>query len=281
MNLRYFLKPGANTPLLGFMLSLSITLGSCNNSNVQNTDDESDSTTTIVEEATEEPAEQLQLLDEEPVSKKADELFDDFFYNFISDSKFQSSRIDNALRKHKDNILEMFSNQDFFTVFYEDSGDLALLKDTTLTKVSVEWVDLENEIADKYFFRKIEGEWILTSKNESGIKYAENADFYEFYKHFSTDRDFQFNSLAENIRFAVAAGEEEEAIDTLLNRSDWWEFSMEMPPFSHILVNINYGQKLSESNTKNLLFEGYSNGITVDYRFEKEDGEWTLQQISL
>lgn len=258
---------------------LTVVVFSCkdNSNNVKQTDNDSlsvDTTNTIIED-------ELNLFDDEPISKKADELFDDFFYNFITDNRFQSIRIDKALKKHKNDILEMFSNQDFFTVIYEDTKDLVLLKDTTLKNVTVEWIDLENEVEDKYNFRKINGEWILAGKSEGGLMYADNIDFYEFYKKFATDRDFQISSLAEEIRYHAEAQEGNEAVDTILTHKDWWEFSMEMPPFNPVIVNINYGQKLSGNNVRNLLFEGLCNGISVNYCFTKEDDSWILTDIEI
>ena len=74
--------------------SSSLLFASCDLSNgikIANMDGEREQTKDSVE--VEEEKEELQLFEDTPLPKAADELFDDFFFNFVSNPKFQTSRV--------------------------------------------------------------------------------------------------------------------------------------------------------------------------------------------
>lgn len=223
----------------------------------------------------------LILLDEQPVSVLADELFDDFFYNFISDVQFQRERTDYPMKKHKGSIFEHFSTQDFFSVIYEHDRDLALLKDTTLRKVGVEWIYLDSMVIDRFNFRKIDGEWLLVTRSEYAMDSTLNADFFDFYERFVNDTIYQKESLGDGVTFSIPASEGDDAIDSIVTAETWTDFCADKQLFNPVLVNIDYGQKLEADNKRDILFHGFSNGVSIEFRFEKEDKRWLLKSIEL
>lgn len=264
----------------GIPLAITVVMMGCASPGTK-ADEDNDSIDIEIDSVADTLEDSLMLFEDEPVSKLADELFGDFFYNFISDIDFQHKRTGGHMKKHKGSIFDRFSTQDFFTVVFDRKSDLYLLKDTTLTSVGVEWIDLDSCVIDRYNFHKINSEWLLTDKKEYSVDESPCAEFYEFYKQFATDHDFQMSSLAENIDYLETAQEGEEAVSSVITHDDWAEFSMEMPTFSTTLVNIDYGQSMENANRKNLLFEGFSNGIYVEYRFFRTDDKWLLKEIEI
>ncbi len=278
MNIDKHLLP---TLSCGIPFTIAVAIMGCANPATVKTEEENDSIAADSDSVVDALEESLLLFEDEPVSELADELFGDFFYNFISDIDFQHKRIGGHMKKQKGSIFDRFSTQDFFTVVYDRKSDLYLLKDTTLTSVGVEWIDLDSCTIDKYNFRKINSKWLLTDKKEYSVDESPCAEFYGFYKKFATDYDFQMSSLAENIDYLETAQEGEEAVNSIITHDDWPEFSMEMPTFSTTLVNIDYGQSMEDKHRKNLLFEGFSNGIYVEYRFFRTDDKWVLKEIEI
>lgn len=259
---------------------LCIGLIGCKGS-VNNDASDTDSVQNEPDSIEEESIDTLILLPQQPVSKLADELFDDFFYNFISDVRFQHQRLGRTLSKNKGSIFERFSTQDFFTVMYDDKSDLSLLKDTTLTCVGVEWIQLDSMLIDRYNFRKLDGKWILTDKKIYSASESPCSDFLEFYYAFASDKNVQLESLANPVSYYVASYEDVEAEEGYISVDEWAEFSTEMPAFKTTLVSMDYGQRMSDPTSKRLLFQGFSNGVFVDYHFMHIDGHWVLQGIEL
>lgn len=235
----------------------------------------------VDEDSLVEVSDTLQLIEEQPVSARADELFDDFFFNFISDVKFQHSRTDYPMKKHKGSIFDHFSTHDFFTVIYEHEDDLALLKDTTLKKVGVEWIYLDSMNVDRFNFRKIDGEWLLIDRTEYSFEDSPNADFFKFYERFVADTLTQVEAIGDGVAYTVEAQEGDEEVDSIVTPDMWTEFMSDKPLFSPVLVNIDYGQRIGNENTRNLLFQGFSNGVSIEFRFSCKDGLWFLDAIEL
>lgn len=228
-----------------------------------------------------ETSDSLILLEEQPVSVRADELFNDFFYNFISDVKFQRLRTDYPMKKHKGSIFGHFSTRDFFTVIFEHRKDLALLKDTTLRKVSVEWIYLDSLNVDRFNFWKVDGEWLLIDRTESSLVDSPNADFFRFYDRFVNDTIAQIDAIGDGVTFTVEAQEGDEEVDSIVTPDVWTEFMSDKPVLSPVLVNIDYGQKVEDGDNRDLLFQGFSNGVSIEFRFRREDGQWFLNAIEL
>ena len=116
---------------LGFLLLVcSFLFVSCDLSNgikVANMDDKGEEDTDSVEQVEEE--DELQLFEEPPLPKAADELFDDFFFNFVSNPKFQTSRVvfplnvsggksDHSLSSAEWSENDIFTSQEFYTTIY-------------------------------------------------------------------------------------------------------------------------------------------------------------------
>lgn len=235
----------------------------------------------------------LNLVEENVVPESADELFDDFFFNFISDSKYQTSRVHFPLEyKGGDEKVsrdgwaerERFSSQEFYTIMFDREKDYSLMKDTTIRKVSVEWIHLEGEKVEKYNFKRVDSKWILTDAEIVPVSDTPYSGFVAFYRSFVADSTFQRESISPSLKLntpQVTEDEEEldEESETVLSADAWFEFKNEMPIPTDAIVNIDYGQKTSSPDHKTLLVEGPLNGLYIKYKFAVKDGKWELVEI--
>ena len=99
----------------------------------------------------------IEEVEEEPViPASADESFADFLYNFALDERLQLRRIlfplPYYMDNQKDSILKedwvhdpLFSQQEFYTMLYDNLDDAELEKDTASTSVRIEWIDLKKK----------------------------------------------------------------------------------------------------------------------------------------
>lgn len=237
------------------------------------------------------PSDSLNLFDEDVIPTSADELFNDFFYGFTTDQRFQLSRISFPLKGNEGGKVQRvskeewkaddkFIRQPFFSVIYERERDMAIQKDTSLNHVVVEYYDLQSETVEKFNFQRTNGQWQLSSFEKSSSIYGPNEDFIEFYSKFVSDSLFQKQSIHTPLRLITSEDDElGDGGDMELSIEDWFEFSSEMPLPRDVMTNINYGQPSISENRKILLVEGLSNGLSVKYKFDKMNGHWRLIEI--
>ena len=94
---------------------------------------------------------------EEPKPMEADELFDDFIFNYASDDALQRqrtvfplpyynrdtpSKIEEEFWKHD----YLFTKQNYYTLLFDKEEDMDMVGDTTLTSVQVEWIFLKTRM---------------------------------------------------------------------------------------------------------------------------------------
>ena len=192
------------------------------------------------------------LLSEQPMPKAADELFDDFFFNFAANRKLQRKRI-------------------LFPLPVYENGKVV----RTIAKIY-----LTNNSVKQYLFNRIHGEWMLTSLNVHPIRQNSNASFLHFYQRFATDSAFQARSVHDPLHF-VGPDPDNDFSNTsgTLLPEQWPSFAPELP---HALIyNIIYGQKYTESNQKIFVIRGIANGLETELTFKKIGKEWKLMKLSM
>lgn len=233
----------------------------------------------------------LHLFEEEAPPVAVDELFDDFFFNFASDSRFQKQRIrfplackDGAevmkVSRQEWTQFNKFDTQDIFSVIYEKEQDMDLQKDTALTRVVVEWMYLEDEYVEKYNFKRLDGVWILMDMNKELIENVPNGDFLKFYSKFAADSVYQREAISTPLKLVLTpqSEEEDEQVEEL-SIDQWFEMRTDLPLPKDALVNIDYGQSSSNPNSKTLLLEGVSNGFFMKFKFHKYGENWKLTEV--
>lgn len=218
---------------------------------------------------------------------EADELFDDFIFNYASDSVLQKQRTSFPLpylNNGKPEKIEreawkydrLFARQSYYTLIFDREEDMELVGDTSLQAVQVEWMDLKEPAVKKYFFERISGVWMLEAIDLHQVKREQENDFLVFYERFAADSLFQRRHIATPLRFITLDPDDEFSIlETTLNINQWYAFRPQMP--EGWLSNICYGQRNeASSNTKILKLNGIGNGYSNVFYFHRVGGEWEL-----
>ena len=224
---------------------------------------------------------------EEPKPMVADELFDDFIFNYASDDALQRQRTvfplpyydrDTPLKIEADFWKHdyLFTKENCYTLLFDKEEDMDMVGDTTLTSVQVEWIFLKTRMMKRYYFEKKRGMWMLEAINLREMEKGENEDFVEFYTRFVTDSVYQSKHIRHPLQFITIDPDDEFSIlETTLDVDQWYAFRPVMP--TDRLSNINYGQKNEDlSDTKILKVNGIGNGYSNIFYFRKRGKGWEL-----
>ena len=154
-----------------------------------------------------------QLIEETPVPKAADELFDDFVFNFAANRKLQKSRIvfplpvyhgkklTKKIEKNHWKMEHFFMRQDYYTLIFDNQKQMKLMKDTTIDHVVIEKVFYSRKTVQQFVFNRINGQWMMTSICYVPMYQNNNASFLKFYGHFATDTAFQARHIHNPVKF--------------------------------------------------------------------------------
>lgn len=270
-----------------FLSICAIILSACNGGKQKAVEEEFESLDSL-----EEVLDTLDLFDEdEEPPMTVDELFNDFFFIFTTDSRFQNQRVAFPLKCHEGdaemmisredwNQLSRFASHDVYSVIHEREQDMELFQDTAVNAVSVEWIYLQDDYVETYKFLRRDGKWMLTGLEKETVDNLPNNDFLRFYTRFSSDSTFQASSVNTPLPFVMTEdGGDEESPDRSLSLEEWFEMSDELPIPSDVLVNIDYGQACLSQNRKILLMESAGSGLYIKYKFMKEKNGWKLTEI--
>ena len=229
---------------------------------------------------------------EEPEPLEADELFDDFIFNYASDEALQRARTEFPLpyynRDTPSKIEErfwkhdyLFTKQNYYTLLFDRESDMDMVGDTALKSVQVEWIYLKTRMVKRYYFERLKGLWKLEAIDFADMPENEDSkeSFYEFYEHFANDSLFQQTRLHNPLKFVTVDPDDEfQIIETTLEAGQWFAFQPVLP--REFLTNVNYGQnENSKSNTKVIEIKGFGNGFNNTLYFERRNGLWKLVQF--
>ena len=232
------------------------------------------------------------VVEEPEVPVSADESFADFLYNFALDEKLQLRRILFPLPYYMDNKKDsiekeewvhdpLFSQQEFYTMLYDNMDDSELEKDTASTSVRIEWIDLKANKMKRYYFERLYGWWKLEAIDDATMTKEDNGqeDFYEFYERFANDSLFQAERVADPLPFVAPDPDDEfEILETTIQKAQWFTFQPQLP--KEFLTNVNYGQRLDRnSRTRVIELRGFGNGFNNTLYFRCRNGEWKLTKF--
>lgn len=231
-----------------------------------------------------------QLIEEQPMPVAADELFDDFIFNFAANHKLQIKRIKFPLQvddcgekrtiaKSDWKMEHFFMEQGFYTLIFDTERQMNAVKDTTINNVVVEKINLANEKVKDYVFKRINGAWMLVAIRKSELSQHPNSSFLSFYQKFATDASFQERSLNNPVIFT--GQEPDDDFSTMTGEiapETWPAFAPELP--SGKIYNIIYGHGKTSGNQKIFLMRGISNGMEMQLTFKCVGGDWKLVKLS-
>lgn len=232
-----------------------------------------------------------ELIAETPMPKAADELFDDFVFNFAANRKLQFNRIHFPLPVYRDGKItaklekkqwsmeHFFMRQDYYTLIFDNAKQMELVKDTTIDHVVVEKVYLKSGSVKQYLFNRINGQWMMTSINYKPMYQNLNASFLKFYRQFATDTAFQYRHLHNPVMFTGPDPDDDFSTMTgEIAPETWPAFAPQLP--GNMIYNILYGQKYAESTQKIFVMRGIANGLELELTFRKQGGKWMLIKLN-
>lgn len=232
------------------------------------------------------------LIEETPMPKAADELFDDFVFNFAANRKLQMKRVHFPLPVyHNDKLVKsigkrawkmehFFMHQDYYTLIFDNQKQMNLVKDTAINHVVVEKVFYAKKKVQQFLFNRINGEWMMTSINYKPMYSNMNASFLKFYGHFATDSAFQAKHLHNPVKFVGPDPDDDfSTMSGDIEPETWPAFAPQLP--HGMIYNIIYGQKYAESNQKIFVIRGIANGMETILTFKRVHGKWMLTKLNM
>lgn len=232
------------------------------------------------------------LIEETPMPKAADELFDDFVFNFAANRKLQMKRVHFPLPVyHNDKLVKsiekrawkmehFFMHQDYYTLIFDNQKQMNLVKDTAIDHVVIEKVFYAKKTVQQFLFNRINGEWMMTSINYKPMYANMNASFLKFYGHFATDSAFQAKHLHNPVKFVGPDPDDDfSTMSGDIELETWPAFAPQLP--HGMIYNIIYGQKYAESNQKIFVIRGIANGMETILTFKRIHGKWMLIKLNM
>ena len=232
------------------------------------------------------------LIEETPMPKAADELFDDFVFNFAANRKLQMKRVHFPLPVyHNDKLVKsigkrawkmehFFMHQDYYTLIFDNQKQMNLVKDTAIDHVVIEKVFYAKKKVQQFLFNRINGEWMMTSINYKPMYTNMNASFLKFYGHFATDSAFQAEHLHNPVKFVGPDPDDDfSTMSGDIEPETWPAFAPQLP--HGMIYNIIYGQKYAESNQKIFVIRGIANGMETILTFKRVHGKWILIKLNM
>lgn len=219
----------------------------------------------------------------------ADELFDDFFFNYASNRRQQQERTvfplpvitddqKQLVERDKWKMEPFFMNQDYYTLIFDSSPQEDLVHDTLVSEATVERFDLDRDRVEQFVFSRRSGRWMLHEVRRMPLQRNANAQFLKFYQQFATDSVFQHASLAQQIIFSGPDPDDDfSTIEGMITPDFWEAFRPDLP--QHVLYNIVYGRQNPASTHKIMLLRGIANGLEVELTFHLRKGHWILTQL--
>ena len=273
------------------MLALTLLMFSCNNKPTEGTPEdapeETNDSLNVQRDSTAD--EQELLIMQVPMPRTADELFDDFLFNFAANKNLQMERVAFPLRtvRNGDTTLvdqnswkmeRFFMRQDYYTVIFDNEQQMELMKDTSVNQAVVEKIYFNTGAVISYDFKRIRGAWMLMEVDTEPIKTNKNASFLEFYHQFVTDSIFQIESLHETVKFVGPDPDDDFArMEGILTPDTWLAFAPELP--DRMIYNVVYGRPLDRSDKKIFVMRGIANGQEVEMTFRRMEGRWKLVKL--
>ena len=230
------------------------------------------------------------LISATPMPKTADELFDDFLFNFTANKKLQYERVkfplpvldgdsESQINRQDWQMERFFMKQEFYTLILDDESQLEVVKDTHLDSVVIEKINLRGKSVEQHVFNRENGQWMLTEIRRNAMYQNPNKSFLNFYEKFAADSVFQVQSMDEPVSTILPDPDDDfSMIEGEFHPEQWPDFKpVDLP--SDYIYNVIYGQKYTQSNQKLLVIRGISNGLEAEMTFRKVDGKWKLVKL--
>ena len=230
------------------------------------------------------------LISETPMPKAADELFDDFFFNYAANRKLQLKRTawplpsisggkTTNIDKNQWKTEHFFMHQGYYTLILNNEREMRAVKDTSINVVRVEKIYLSKHYVKQYVFNRNNGLWMRYSIVSKPLAHSINASFLNFYHRFATDTAFQCRSVSDIVQFSGPDPDDDfSTMEGVLTPETWPAFAPELP--ASTLYNVIYGEPKQGGNKKILVFRGIANGWEMERTVKRQGGKWLLTKVS-
>ena len=263
---------------------------SCGGSKTGTATDEEVADSTVVNDSLTAVDSLLAELDNLPMPKAADELFDDFVFNFAANRKLQMERILFPLRMVSGDKVEtvdrsqwkmehFFMHQGYYTELFDNERHMEVVKDTSVNQAIVEKIFFESQTVNQYDFRRLKGAWMLVEVRTIPFDQSNNASFLPFYHQFASSTEFQLKHLSSEVSFVGPDPDDDFAtMEGVITPDTWEAFAPQLP--HKMIYNIIYGDPRKEGNNKLFVLRGIANGLELEMTFQRNNGNWRLTKLS-
>jgi hypothetical protein len=252
-------------------------------------EESADSTQTVDTTAT---TLQEEIAEEGPMPKAADELFDDFIFNFAANKKLQVSRVKFPLKVMRGDEVSyvskgqwqmeyFFMNQDYYTLLFNSEEEMERVQQsTTIEHAVVEKIYLEAKTVKQFVFDRVNGLWMLQQVIHMPLSESKNASFLMFYEQFSKNENgYQAKHLSESVNFVGPDPDDDFGrMEGVITPDTWEAFAPDLP--SNMIYNIVYGEPQKETGRKIFVLRGIANGLELELTFKHEGGKWKLTKMT-
>lgn len=230
-----------------------------------------------------------EFLTNEPVPEAADELFDDFIFNFAANRKMQMSRISfplpvkggrmSSIGRGQWKMEHFFMPQGYYTLIFDSRKAMTAVNDTAVAHAVIEKIFFRDKWVRQYEFNRVGGLWMLQRINNMPIDQNANASFLKFYERFSTDSLFQVESMNSSVEVTAPNPDDDFEMQTGSIMPEQWEaFRPSLIP-QGMIYNIIYGQPSVSGNERIFVIRGIANGLETQMTFRRVGDAWKLVKI--
>jgi len=238
------------------------------------------------------PDSQEQLIESTEMQHTADELFDDFVFNFAANRRLQMQRIHFPLpevlsggntvgiQRELWHMEHFFMRQDYYTLIFDSEQQMEAVSDTAISDAIVERIHLNRHTIKRFVFRREQGKWMLRAIHHQEMGASQNASFLSFYERFANDSIFQREHLADVIAFSAPDPEDDfVTMEGVITPETWEAFAPDLP--ESVIYNIVYGKCQHGDEHKIFIIRGIANDSQEELSFDHIGGQWMLTALKL
>ncbi len=220
-----------------------------------------------------------------------DENFNDFIYAFLHSKTFQMERVafpvpvvdgtdntERVIRSGRDFNREFAPTaNDYYVLLLSNISQMEADPASQVNNAELHIVDLDNAHARRFAFSNNGGEWKMTSENVEPFAEYSAGSFFNFYRQFVSDMEFQTQHIAQPLKVSIPDEEDGETVEGTIDADQFAVFSPEMPEGR--IIMLDYG--IMKPNAERVVFVkcGMSNGLMDILTFEQEGGSWKLVEM--
>lgn len=232
-----------------------------------------------------------EMVAEMPMPTRADELFDDFIFNYAANIKVQEARTVFPVRYEEYGQEVVVSNrqewvregffmaQGYYAIICSDKRQMTLMKDTAICQAEIQKISYNERTVKYWTFKRVNGKWLMTGIRVDDMENHPDHDFISFYCRFANDSVYQEQSLADYVTFKGPDPDDDfSTMEGEIMKEQWTMFRPWMPTKSFYSIVYGNGAR-RKSNERIFLIRGIANGLQTDLYFTRKNNAWQLVKV--